>query len=239
MSSNNNIIRVSMSDSGYPSYYSHVLSTGKLVKSKTKDAMEFLVGKQYGCREEFYNYFLSSQLGKDNCHFLINILPKFDMEQYQAFLAAVEHTLGISNTIFATKTNLHDNYGVCLISINSWWLKSKVRLQFVTCLLRAFTYYKNANRGKPTLDFPLDNVPVNEILFSYSYLNNTKEATQRFMQGYTLMKKGFKCDGWMYAFSKRKTETIEKMLVKIDAGEDDANLTTSINPLELTGASVL
>ena len=129
----------------------------------------------------------------------------------------------IKNTIFIKKTDIN---GLVLVGLNSWWMKSKIRMQFITCLLRCYHhYYKNG--GKP---FGV-NVPLETVVYSYPYLAKTKAATARFLEGYTLLKKGFKCTGWMQRFEGTKTNP-EKCLVKIDAGEADSNVPVEFNPAD-------
>lgn len=207
---------------GYADYF----CTGSLVGNS------FGISHGYGCREEFYKYDLSHKIGQNNYWFLLNIGSKGSVIEYRRFIRKAEQSMKIKNTIFIKKT---DKPNCVMIGLNSWWLKSKIRLQFVTCLIRCYNhYYKKGGQA-----FDIKNVPLDKIIYSYDYLAQTKAATARFLEGYTLLKKGFKCEGWLNRFSGSKTNP-EKCFVKIDAGEPDSNVPVEFNPADqLAGATVL
>lgn len=219
---------ISLKTNGYDSYmYADTYTYGTL-KNET-----FSIAGSYSCREEFCSYILSQQMTAKSYWFLLSIGKKGTVNEYRHFIKAAEKSIGVKNTILVRKTNRE---GVVAICINSWWLKSKIRQQFITCLLRCYYhFYKNAGKA-----FDKKEIPLETILFSYFYFEKTKAAVQRFMQGYTLLKKGYNCQGWVNRFANDKNTNPEKCLVKIDAGEPDSNVPVSFDPAaQLAGASVL
>lgn len=220
------IIAVTNQSSGYNINYADGYGYGSF-KNNT-----FCMAGSHSCREEFLRYRMLNEIGGNSYWFLLNIGTKGSVNEYRHFLKAAEKSIGVKNTILVRSTNMK---GVVAINVNSWWLKSKIRMQFITCLLRCYYHY-NKNNHK---SFDKKNIPMDNILFSYPYFSQTKPAVQRFMSGFTLLKKGYKCEGWLNRFNNTKTNP-EKCLVKIDAGEADSNMPLPINVAEqLGGASVL
>ncbi len=200
--------------------------------SGTLNGDKFVAASAHTCREAFMTYSLRTKMKDKLNWFLLNAGPKLSLSEFRHFIRAVERKIGIRNTIIVRPTN---NPQLLCIGATSWWLKSKIRQEFLTVLLRCYAYYKG-NNGT-VLD--KKDIPMEKVLFSYNYFNESKDATRRFLNGFTLLKKGFKCDGWYRNFANNKKNP-EKALVKLDAGEEDANVPLPMQVEEqLTGASRL
>jgi len=135
------------------------------------------------CREVWSGYFTSKME-----EFLFTHKP-WAGEKIAEFFELVEKRLKLKkNHTFFETTNLHN---VILVKPSGWWRKYRIRRELFTVLLRSAQNYT----GNPA-DFE-------KALFSYDYAKQTKPAVEKFMEGFTLMKKSAIRNGWRDTFFKR------------------------------------
>jgi len=115
------------------------------------------------CREEF-----QKQVGTDR-KFLFSAPPK-KHKAMAAFFYKLETDLKLPvKTLFGMTQ--HPN--VMWISVSKWWAESSMRRSLFTALLRASVKYNRLSKN------------FREALYSEQYLDETQQAVERFLSGYT------------------------------------------------------
>jgi hypothetical protein len=156
----------------------------------------FILRRTFGCREEFMNQWLRAKTKEKYVVFSLTV-NHCDLEQFKKFLVIIETRLKIENTIQIRPLANKDN--IFLVRVSNWWLSSKIRQEFLTILLRCYGEWRGNSANRKAVE----ELPIENILFSHTYFNATKHAVRRFLDGGTLMKNGFKAEeGWYNRFVK-------------------------------------
>jgi hypothetical protein len=116
-----------------------------------------------------------------------------------AFIKRIENELGLRER---SKFYTTQRTTVFLMKTSSWWDEYSVRRSLLTVFLRAGRNYKSRKNN------------FNHTLYRGNYyLESTRPAVERFMQGYTKLRSKF-CGGWVSEFQTRDEDYVSVRLVK-------------------------
>lgn len=149
--------------------------------------------KWENCRERFNNnIFTSDLLGFFFSHEI------GECENIAAFIDKTEDILGVPKSSFS---KVNRPYALW-VSPSDFWKKCEVKRSLFTILLRAGRKYS----------LSIDN--YEDALFSHEYISLTKNATKRFLFGFTeYVPASYNPKGWVSIFSGKKVEEVKKRLV--------------------------
>ena len=159
----------------------------------TLSGTSFSVSGNYGCREQFLNAVLYSKEKNKSYVFAMGVKRGITIEDFRQFIYDFEKTIaGIATP--KIHVNETTDKSLFIFEVDNWWLKSKIRREFLTIMLRAMnTWYKSKDQ-KPYKD-------VYEVLLTQPYFKRTEAAMRKFMDGYNMMDKGRRNRGWVNNFS--------------------------------------
>lgn len=160
-------------------------------------------GSVHSCRETFQTSYLRNHLKTNFVHFVLTVHPDCIITEFQKFIKLIEKQLNIKDSI-----NIYEvenvNRRCVVVKLNEWWLKSKIRQEFVTILLRCYSSWVTGAKTNKTVEHEDLESKIDEILFSQPYFNSTQDAVKYFLSGRTVMKKPFKADvGWHRRFKDK------------------------------------
>jgi hypothetical protein len=135
----------------------------------------------YGCREEFAKYGFHA----NSKYFYYK---SQNIQSIMEFMATIERKLNLAEKDRIT-FQLTDDQSLIKIFVSSWWKNGAVRRQFLTAVI------KSAAISKTKIN--LRNMFKQSAYFGYN--NFIKEATERFLSGYTKVNKGYS-GGWVNTF---------------------------------------
>jgi len=198
------------SESGFNQYLPY---DGTFIVGKSVEENIFIYEKTYTCREEFMVYALRL-LGKNTKEYSFCLVVKnLNTEEYKSFIERVLNKIDApSDSIKICPTNY---YNIIFVTISDWWINSKIRQEFLTILLRCYGTYRGAGNYKSLNE---DYFPIDDIIFSHKYFQQTEDAVGHFMKGNTLLKIGFSCGGWVENFKENKKNPLVA-LVKVNLVE--------------------
>lgn len=184
----------------HPNYNSYLMYDGgylKLLKDPNDNISSNLYCDQiHSCRETFMSTILRPLLKEENDYYF-GVINKNNpkINQYRLYIKAIEKIMGLKGTIRAFPT---DRKEVFVVKVTSWWLKSKIRQEALTILLRTWSKFHVANKS---VKLNFKNLPIRDILLSHEYFQRTRPAVERFFfQNATLLKNKAGCDGWLSNF---------------------------------------
>jgi hypothetical protein len=161
------------------------------------------------CREQFASYFTEKTIGFYFSH-------EFEYSDNVAqFIARTEEIIGCQSSKYA-KTN---RKWLVWIEPGDFWRACVMRRSLLTILLRCGLRYE---AGKDNYE---------ESLYSQEYIKETKDATMRFLFGFTkYIPINVTCKAWVTTFKNVERDMIRRQLVLPDGTELQEN-TIGINAL--------
>lgn len=152
----------------------------------------------YSCREQFHSY--ADPAGLREFHFAHTPGRGADIAR---FIYQLERHLDLVEKSLFKYTDRPD---VVWVKVAAWWVRNFMRFSFFTCALRGASLW---DKTTPVLDWLQNNT---------AYLNATKPATRRFLDGYTWYTGNIR--GWNRQFTghdlKRQlaTKELESLLIR-------------------------
>lgn len=144
----------------------------------------------HSCRETFSSYFTSRTR-----YFSFSVPLRTNLETFSAFFRHVENKLELKpaqRSGFYKTSQTFNSCQVILVKPSTFWRESLLRRQLFTILLRCAVNYNRRN--------------FEYALFSHPYANNTKEAVNRFLKGYTALPANTNLGyGWFSYFNPHYT----------------------------------
>ena len=161
------------------------------------------------CRETFQTSYLRHQISSKSVTFALSIYQHCFFSEFLQFINVIENRLKIKGSIILHEVKNSKN--LIVVTLNEWWVKSKIRQEFITILLRCYsTWVKGtglASKQNKVTEISDLTPHINNILFSQTYFNETKSAVDYFLDGHNAMKKPFKADvGWHRRFGSKKED---------------------------------
>lgn len=144
----------------------------------------------FSCRELFSPYFTSATES-----FMFSVKENDEAENISNFFKKIEDKLNLNDSIRISSTSSRK---VVLVEPSKWWAKSFCRRQLLTILLRCSLSYKGNN--------------FEEALYSIEYASGTRNAVERFLNGYTYGR--IYSRGWYATFKNKPKEWVDLKLIK-------------------------
>ncbi len=151
----------------------------------------------FGCREQFHRAIMKRQ----KRDFIYSYSKEYH-DRIKNFIGEFERRLGLPKTRI-----IPTNSPYCLyVETGEFWEQQPIRHSLFTALIRAATKYDGSN--------------FDSALYSRYYLSDTKEAVERFLDGYTWYVGN--SGQWHSTFSRRKTpDFAERILIKAEMVPSD------------------
>lgn len=186
------------------SIYDETLNQGHLASLIIKKK-QINIEKTFSCREQFlYEWERKAVKNHVSSKILVisisNVNRDEKLSKLKNFMKFIEDKLNLpedSRTRFV-ETDKKPNI---LVRIPKWWREEKIRISLYTIFLRAAI--SPENQGSEDLD---------DIVGYHPYLNQTKEAVKKFLNGYTKLQPGehFNISQWRDKFNQQNLDKLIK-----------------------------